>query len=73
MNGQHQFLKDLRLAYITFVFRKEANSLSKNYTPVSALPVIPKIYKRYIQKQTYLFIDTKHSSNLGGYKKAYSS
>ena len=31
VTGQQQFLTDLRLAYMTFVFRKEASMITKDY------------------------------------------
>ena len=42
---------NLKLADVTPVLKKEDALLLKNYRPVSALPVVSKIYERITQKQ----------------------
>ena len=38
------FPKNLKVADITPIFKKEDSTLAKNYRPVSVLPVISKIF-----------------------------
>ena len=45
----------------------------KNYRPVSALPVVSKIYERIMQKQILGYIDKHLSSHLCGYRKSEST
>ena len=58
---------------MTSVFKKEDASLLKNYRPVSALPVVSKIYERIIQKQILKYKDKHLSPHLCGYRKGYST
>ena len=67
------FPNNLTLADVTPVFKKEDASLLKNYRPVSALPVVSKIYERIMQKQILEYIDKHLSPHLCGYRKGYST
>ena len=58
---------------MTPVFKKEDDSLLKNYRPVSVLPVVSKIYERIMQKQIFEYIDKHLSSHLCVYGKGYST
>ena len=55
------FSKDLKLADVTPVLKKEDALFLKNYRPVSVLPVVSKIRERIMQKQILEYID-KHLS-----------
>ena len=63
------FPKNLKVADITPIFKKEDSTLAKNYRPVSVLPVISKIFERIIQKQISDYIDKHLSQYLCGYRK----
>ena len=39
------------MANITPVFKKDDKNLSKNYRPVSVLPILPKDFEKTMQKQ----------------------
>ena len=43
---QKSFPKNLKVADVTSVFKKEDAPFLKNYKPVSVLPVVSKIYKK---------------------------
>ena len=63
------FPKNLKVADITPIFKKEDSTLAKNYRPVSVLPVISKIFERIMQKQISDYIDKNLSQYLCGYRK----
>ena len=46
-----KFPQELKLADITLAHKKEDSTKVKNYRPVSALPTVPKVFKRLLQKQ----------------------
>ena len=58
---QKCFPDNLKLADVTPVSKKEDASVLKNYRPVSALPVVSKIYEIIMQKQISEYIE-KHLS-----------
>ena len=60
------FPKNLKVADITPIFKKEDSTLAKNYRPVSVLPVISKIFERIMQKQISDYIDKHLSQYLCG-------
>ena len=51
------FPNELKLADVTPVFKKENPLKSKNYRPVSVLPVVSKIFERIMHKQMSLYVD----------------
>ena len=53
-------------------FFENAN-LTKNYRPVSVLPIVSKIFERLLQKQTISYIDQYLSNFLCGYRQGYST
>ena len=66
---QKCFSNNLKLAYVTPVFKKQNASLLKNYTSVSVLLVVSKIYERVMQKQILEYIDKHLSLDLCGYRR----
>ena len=52
----------LKLANITPVFKKGFKGSKDNYQPVSILPIISKIFEKFLCKQITFFIDTLLSS-----------
>ena len=52
------FPSDLKLANATAVYRKKSKNSRDNYTPVSILSNIYKIYERCIYDQIQLFFDS---------------
>ena len=66
--SQHKFSDNLKLADVTPVFKKDDANLTKNYRPVSVLPIVSKIFERLLQKQTISYID-QYLSNFKVYSK----
>ena len=71
--SQHKFSDNLKLADVTPVFKKDDADLTKNYRPVSVLPIVSKIFERLLQKQTISYIDQYLSNFLCGYRQGYST
>ena len=69
----NEFPKELKVADITPVFKKDDATSVKNYRPVSVLPVVSKIYERIIQRQIINHIDTYLSPYLCGYRKGFNA
>ena len=71
--SQHKFSDNLKLADVTPVFKKDDANLTKNYRPVSVLPIVSKIFERLLQKQTISYIDQYLSNFLCDYRQGYST
>ena len=54
---EEEFPAKLKLADVTPIYKKDDPTNSKNYRPVSVLPVTSKIFERLLQKQLSSFID----------------
>ena len=67
------FPNELKLADVTPVFKKENPLKSKNYRPVSVLPVVSKIFERIMHKQMSLYVDNFLSPYVCGYRKGFST
>ena len=52
---ESNFPKELKLADVTPIYKKDDPNTSKNYRPVSVLPVTSKIFERLLPKQLSLF------------------
>ena len=70
------FLKDLINADVTPVFKKDNPLLTKNYRPLSILPIVSKIFERIMRKRIidyknqYLlpcYVDTKRLKYTNGF------
>ena len=64
---------DLKLADITPVFKKKDPLNKINYRPVSVLPIVSKIFEKFLQHQLVNYIEKYLSPHLCGYRKGYSS
>ena len=62
------FPKELNLADVTPIFKKDNPNDPKNYRPVSVLRNISKIFERILQKQISLHINNFLSQFLRGFK-----
>ena len=51
------FLSDCKITKIRPLFRKGSKAASKNYLPISSLPIISKIIVKLIHDQTQSFLD----------------
>ena len=63
----------LKLADVSPVYKKGGRNDKTNYRPVSILPVISKIYERFLFYQMNDFFDSKLSQYQCGFRKGYSS
>ena len=72
VTGQ-KFPGNLKLADVTPIFKKDDRTSTKNYRPVSILPVVSKIFERIIQKQIISYIDKFISPSMCGFRKDYST
>ena len=71
--NQHKFSDNLKLADVTPVFKKDDANLTKNYRPVSVLPIVSNILERLLQKQAISHIEQYLSNFLCGYRQGYST
>ena len=55
--NQKFFPKNLKVADITPVFKKEDTTAVKNYRPVSVLPTVSKVIERLLQKQVSEYME----------------
>ena len=53
---QKSFPNELRLADITTILKRDNSTLVKNYSPVSVLSCVSKMFERIIQKQILQYI-----------------
>ena len=66
-----KFSNKLKLADITAIHKTLAKIYTKNYRPVSILPVISKIFETILNKQMYNYVDSFLSKYVGGYRKKF--
>ena len=66
-----KFPRKLKLADVSPVHKKLQTVITKNYRPVSILPVVSKVFERIIDKQSNEYIVKYLSRYLCGYRKEY--
>ena len=71
MSGK--FSDNLKLAYVTPVFKKKSPLDKTIYRPVSILPTISKTFEKLMEKQRYYYIQKHLSPYLCGHRKGYST
>ena len=64
---------NLKLADMTPVFKKKDPLNKINYSPVSVLPSVSKIFEKLLQYQLVNYIENYLSPHLWWYRKRYSS
>ena len=57
MLNQTEFPNELKLADVTLILKKEDPSRTKNYKPISILPIVSKIFERILHKQVSSYVD----------------
>ena len=67
------FPDKLWVADVSPIFKKDDPQKSKNYRPVSVLPVVSKIFKRLLHKQMSLHVKEYLLPYLCGYGKRFST
>ena len=70
---ENNFPDELKLADVTPIYKKDDPTNSKNYRPVSVLPVTSKIFERILQKQLTVHVENFLSPFLCGYRKGFST
>ena len=68
-----EFPSNLKTADVTSVIKKNNPLSEKNYRPVSALPIISKVFEKLMQNQINLHINSFLSPYLCGYRKDFNS
>ena len=63
------FPDKLKVANVSLIFKKDDSHKSKNYRPISVLPVISKVFERLLHKQMSLHVEEYRSLYLCGYRK----
>ena len=67
------FPDKLKVTDITPIFKKDDPQKSKNYRPVSVLPVVSKVFERLLHKQMSLHVEEYLSPYMCGYRKGFST
>ena len=67
-----KFPTELKLADVVPAFKKEDSTLVENYTPISLLPIISKIFERIMLNQITPYMNKYLSSYLCGYRKGFN-
>ena len=68
-----EFPDQLKLADVSPVYKKGGRNDKTNYRPVSILPIISKIYERFIFLQISEYFENKLSQFQCGFRKGYNS
>ena len=63
----------MQLANAIPIHKKEEKTLSKNYRPVSLLPVVSKLFEKIIYKQINSYIEKFLSPYLFGFRKGHNT
>ena len=71
-NEQHYPTK-LKVADITPLHKKDEKTLTKNYRPVSLIPVVSKLYEKTMYNQIIDYIENYLSPYLFGFRKGHST
>ena len=68
-----QYPASLKLADVTPIHKKDEKTLTKNYRPMSIIPVVSKILEKDMYKEIMDFIGNSLSSYLFGFRKGHST
>ena len=67
------FPDKFKVADVSLIFKKNDPQKSKNYRPVSVLPVVSRVFERLLHKQMSLHVEEYLSPYLCGYRKGFST
>ena len=67
------FPESLKLADVTPVYKKGDPTLVSNYRPISALPILSKVFERSMHHQVSKYIHKHLSPFLCGYRKGFNT
>ena len=68
-----EFPDEFKLADVTTIYKKDDPNKSKNYRPVSVLPVVSKVFEKIIHDQISQYINSFLTPYLCGYRKGFST
>ena len=70
---QQHYPTMLKIADVTPLHKKDEKTLTKNYRPVSLIPVVSKLYERNMYNQINEYIQNHLSPYLFGFRKGHST
>ena len=68
-----EFPNELKKADVTPIFKKDDPTKTKNYRPVSVLPVVSKVFERIMHNQISEYINQLLSPYLRSYRQGFST
>ena len=68
-----KFPDQLKLADVTTIYKKDDPNKSKNYRPVSVLPVVSKVFEKIMHDQISQYINSFLTPYLCGYRKGFNT
>ena len=68
-----EFSDELKPADVTPIYKKDDPNKSKNYRPVSVLPVVSKVFEKIMHDQISQYINSFLTPYLCGYRKGFST
>ena len=71
--SNNEFPDQLKLADVTPIYKKDDPNKSKNYRPVSVLPVVSKVFEKVMDDQISQYINSFLTPYLCGYRKGFST
>ena len=69
--NDNTFPQNLKLADVIPIHKNDAHTLMKNYRPVSLIPIVSKLFERYMYNQMLADIEIFLSPYLFGYRRGY--
>ena len=66
--NDNSYPQSVKLVDVKPIPKKDAHTLLKNYSPVSLIPMVSKLFERAMYSQMLAYIDTFLSPDLFGYK-----
>ena len=68
-----KFSSSLKRANIMPVFKKGGRNKKENYSPVSILPIISKMFEKILSNQLYIYFENVFSKFQCGFRKGFST
>ena len=65
--------RKIKMADILPIHKKDEKTIAKNYRPVSLIPVVSKLFEKYMYKEIFEFIENSLSPYLFGFRKGHST
>ena len=68
-----KFLSSFKCGNITPIFKNKSRNHKRNYTPVSILPIVSKIFEKIMSNQLSTYSEKNVSKLQGGFLKGFST